>query len=61
MATSSIFKNIVIEDPKEIESFITALELSEKAAKTIHLQKNSGISVLRDTDSIHHFVENMKV
>ncbi len=61
MDTSSIFKNIVIEDPKEIETFITALESSEKAAKTIKLQKNSGISVLWDTDSIHRFIENMKV
>ncbi len=61
MATSSIFKNIVIEDPKEIESFINALESSERAAKTIQLQKNSSISVLKDADSIHRFIENVKV
>ena len=29
MATSSIFHNVVLRDPKEIDDFLTALEASE--------------------------------
>ena len=31
MATSSIFDNVKITDPKEVERFVAALEESEKA------------------------------
>ena len=29
MATSSIFHNVVLRDPKDVEGFLTALEASE--------------------------------
>lgn len=29
MATSSIFHNVVLSDPKDVEDFLTALEASE--------------------------------
>ena len=29
MATSSIFYNVVLKDPKEVDDFLTALEASE--------------------------------
>ncbi len=29
MATSSIFHNVVLKDPKEVDDFLTALEASE--------------------------------
>ncbi len=52
MATSSIFTNISIKDPKKIELFISALESSEKAVKNRPAVKSYDISVVRDSDSI---------
>lgn len=57
MATSSIFANITIKDPKKVEQFIDALESSERAVRNRQTEKSSSISVLRDNDSIRRLIE----
>lgn len=55
MATSSIFYNIVLKTPEEIERFLDALEESEREAakweKTSHT-----ITSLRDSDEIRKLI-----
>lgn len=51
MATSSIFSNIEISDPKAAERFITALEESERAQAGKELAAPA-IQILRDENEI---------
>lgn len=55
MATSSIFTNIVIDDPQKAERFITALEASEKA-KASRTKTAHAIPVLKDIDAIRQLM-----
>lgn len=50
MATSSIFVNVKITDPKQVERFMDALEESEKAQ--INKSSTLPIPILRDLDEI---------
>ncbi len=55
MATSSIFHNIVLKDPEEIERFLDALEESEReAAKREKIPHT--ISSLKDIDAIRELM-----
>lgn len=58
MATSSIFANVKIMDPKKVEKFVDALEASEKAQ--INKPAAPSIPVLRDLDEIRRLVKKRK-
>lgn len=54
MATESIFTNIVLSDPKEVQMFIDALEASEKDLKKE--TKPSIAPLLMDLDEIRNLL-----
>lgn len=58
MATSSIFVNVKITDPKQVERFVDALEKSEKAQ--INKPSAPSIPILRDLDEIRKLVRKRK-
>lgn len=58
MATSSIFAQVKITDPKKIEMFVDALEASEKAQ--INKTSAPSIPVLKDLDEIRKLVAKRK-
>ncbi len=58
MATSSIFDNVKITDPKEVERFVAALEESEKAQINKPVAKS--YPVLKDLDEIRRLMAKRK-
>ena len=58
MATSSIFINVKITDPKQVERFVDVLEKSEKAQ--IDKPSAPSIPILRDLDEIRKLVRKRK-
>lgn len=54
MATESIFTNIILSDPKEVQMFIDALEASEKDLKKE--TKPSIAPLLMDLDEIRNLL-----
>lgn len=55
MATSSIFYNIVLKTPEEIERFLDALEESEREAAKREKASHT-ITSLRDSDEIRKLI-----
>ncbi|MCD8106276.1 MAG: hypothetical protein LUF35_15095 [Lachnospiraceae bacterium] len=59
MATSSIFENLEITDPKEVEAFADALEISSGGSKRMHAP--SGIPLVTDIREIQKFMTAEKI
>ena len=58
MAVSSIFHNVIIDNPEDAERFITALEESEKESRTKTI--GPGYPVLKDPDEIRKLLARRK-
>ena len=61
MATSSIFANVRIDDPKTAEKFIAALEASEADMKDQKHEMPTGIRYVDDPEEIRRiFAKRLK-
>ena len=58
MPTSSIFHNVIIDDPETAERFLNALEESEEASRGKPI--GPGYPVLRDPDEIRKLLARRK-
>ncbi|MCC8045086.1 MAG: hypothetical protein LIP12_06260 [Clostridiales bacterium] len=59
MATSSIFENLEITDPKKVEAFANALEISSGRSK--RKLSPSGIPLVTDIEEIRKFMAAEKI
>ncbi|WP_297967938.1 hypothetical protein [uncultured Anaerovibrio sp.] len=58
MATSSIFHNVVINDPKKAEAFISAIEAS--IADPYKTENKSKAKVETDPNKLNHIIDIWK-
>ena len=52
MATSSIFHNVIINDPKQADDFLNAIESSQADEYKFKNYKNSSVSLISDKNEI---------
>ena len=58
MATSSIFHNVVIDDSKKAEDFISAIEAS--ISDPYKMDRKTISKVESDPDKLHHLIDKWK-